>query len=53
MCSGKEGLFRRQTSTLKPMLTEQNKAARFAYAIDEVHRVAGTGWRISFQGYDG
>jgi hypothetical protein len=49
MCSGKEGLFRRQTSTLKPMLTEQNKAARFAYAIEEVHRVAGQDGEFRFK----
>jgi hypothetical protein len=41
MCLGKEGLFRRQTSILNPALTEENKAARYAYDIEEVHTVAG------------
>jgi hypothetical protein len=41
--------LRRQTSTLKPLLTEENKAARFAYAIEEVNRVAGQDGEFRFK----
>ena len=37
----KEGMFRRNTSSLKPHLTDENKAARFAYALEEVYPVVG------------
>jgi hypothetical protein len=32
----KKGHLRRHTSTLKPLLTEENKVARVRYALDEV-----------------
>jgi hypothetical protein len=37
----KEGMFCRHSSSLQPHLTEQHMAARFAYALDEVHPVQG------------
>ena len=37
----KEGLFRRQTSSLRPHLTDENKVAQFFHALDEVYPVAG------------
>ena len=35
----KEGLFRRHTSSLCPFLTEENKVARMAHALDEINPV--------------
>jgi hypothetical protein len=49
MCLCKEGLFRRQTSSLKPALTEENKSAKFTYTIEEVHSVAGQDGEIRFK----
>jgi hypothetical protein len=37
----KEGMFCRHSSSLQPHLTEKHMAARFAYALDEVHPVQG------------
>ena len=32
-----EGVFRRHTSSLKPVLTEENKVSRFEYCIEEIY----------------
>ena len=54
----KEGLFRRHTSSLRPFLTEENKVARMAHALDEINpvlvptRAGGTEQRCFKDFYD-
>jgi hypothetical protein len=45
----KEGKFRRHMLSLKPHLTEENKAACFAYAVEEVFPQAGHDGQIRFK----
>jgi hypothetical protein len=47
----KKGVFRRHTSALKPFLTEENKVARVAYALEEVDgaTVGGDGGDVTFK----